>query len=170
MVWPNKSVRKGKLTSQRKSSEGQDKLPVLGRQVRCLWYYAARNSGEVWPCVLSYLSPTQNPPLVSHLTRGKCQTPHKALQDLTTRSQVQEYIHTRTHTHTPHLLQSQLPLSLFFYPPAAPAFPECTKTMPISNSALLIPSLLSIFLIRCIFLLWTPCSIYLFLLKSVCPH
>lgn len=105
MIWPNRSVRKGKLTSQRTSSEGQNELPILGRQVRCLWYYAARNFGEVWPCVLSYLSPTQNPPLVSHLTRGKCQTPHKALQDLTTRSQVQEYIHThtdtRTHTHTP---------------------------------------------------------------------
>lgn len=51
---------------------------------------------EVCPSVLSYLSPAQNAPLVSHLTRDKYQTPLKALQD-----------HQCRGTHSP-----QLPLSV----------------------------------------------------------
>lgn len=44
--------------------------------------------------------------------------------------------HTHTHSHTSHLLLPQLPPpSLFLYPPASPAFPECTKDMAISESA-----------------------------------
>lgn len=127
-----KRVYQQKRESWRASLAG-----LLQEQVSSL--DAARDSGEVWPCDLSCLSLAQNPPLVSHFTRGKCQSPRKTLQDQTAESHIQdcsEHVHTHTHKHTltpPRTTSYHNSHHLLLYPPVIPVFPEYTEFLPISG-------------------------------------
>lgn len=140
MRWPEQKVGKWSLPAEGRVLRGKVTVPAQeGRSDVCGMLQEAR---EAWPGLLSCLSPAQNPPLVSHLTGGKCQSPHKTLHVLTTRSQVQEPVpvHTHTHTRTPRLLDTAPLLSLLLCSPATPVFPAHTKYMPTSQSALSVPS------------------------------
>jgi hypothetical protein len=114
MVWSEKNVRKRKLSSTRKSWEGRRLRACLRRQVQCL-RPATRSPGKSGHCPVRTLPWHLNGCRQKSLPRP-------------TRPACRWTVHARDSgtIHPPAK-------ALFLLSPAAPAFPERTKSMPVSE-------------------------------------